>query len=48
MTEEPISEDEITSNTEYTNKILDISNNIIVFDLLNKDKTKEIESGEKE
>ena len=48
LTEEPILEDEITSNTEYTNKILDISNNIIVFDLLNKDKTKEIESGEKE
>ena len=48
LTEEPISEDEITSNTEYTNKILDISNNIIVFDLLNKDKTKDIESGEKE
>ena len=47
LTEEPISEEEIISNTEYTNKLLDISNNIIVFDLLNKDKTKEIESGEK-
>ena len=47
LTEEPISEEEIISNTEYTNKLLDISNNIIVFDLLNKDKTKEIESGER-
>ena len=44
LVEEAISEEEINSNTEYTNKLLDISNDIIVFDLLNKDKNKE--SGE--
>lgn len=41
LVEEAISEEEINSNTEYTNKLLDISNDIIVFDLLNKDKDKE-------
>ena len=41
LSEEPITEEEITNNTEYTNKLLDVSNNIIVFDLLNKDKNKE-------
>ncbi len=46
LSEEPISEEEIASNTEYTNKLLDISNDIIVFDLLNKDKNEDIESGE--
>jgi len=46
LSEEPISEDNINSNTEYTNKLLDISNDIIVFDLLNKEKNKEIGSGE--
>jgi len=45
LVEEAISEEEINSNTEYTNKLLDVSNDIIVFDLLNKDKNKE-ESGE--
>ena len=44
LVEEAISEEEINSNTEYTNKLLDISNDIIVFDLLNKNKNKE--SGE--
>ena len=34
LTEEPITEEEITNNTEYTNKLLDVSNNIIVFNLL--------------
>ena len=38
LSEEPITEEEINSNTEYTNKILEISNDIIVFDLLNKEK----------
>ena len=33
-----ISEEYIKNNTEYTNNLLDISNNIIVFDLLNKNK----------
>ena len=45
LVEEAISEEEIASNTEYTNKLLDVSNDIIVFDLLNKNKNKE--SGEK-
>ena len=44
LVEEAISEEEINNNTEYTNKLLDISNDIIVFDLLNEDKNKE--SGE--
>lgn len=42
LTEEAISEEEIASNTEYTNKLLDVSNNIIVFDLLNEEKNKEL------
>ena len=46
LTEEPISEEDISANNEYTNKLLDVSNNIIVFDLLNKDKNKDMESGE--
>jgi len=41
LSEEEISEEEINSNTEYTNKLLEVSNDIIVFDLLNKDKEKE-------
>ncbi len=41
LSEEPISEEEITNNTEYANKLLDVSNDIIVFDLLNEDKNKE-------
>ena len=45
LVEDVISEEEISKNTEYTNKLLDVSNDIIVFDLLNKDKNKE-ESGE--
>ncbi len=40
LSEEPITEEEITNNTEYTNKLLDISNDIIVFDLLNEEKNK--------
>lgn len=46
LVEEAISEEEINNNTNYTNDLLDISNDIIVFDLLNKDKNKESESGE--
>jgi len=41
LVEEAISEEEINNNTEYTNKLLEVSNDIIVFDLLNKDKEKE-------
>ena len=42
LTEEPISEEEISKNTDYTNKLLDVSNNIIVFDLLNEEKNQEL------
>lgn len=41
LSDNPISEEEISQNSEYTNKLLDVSNNIIVFDLLNEDKNKE-------
>ena len=33
------SDDYISENSKYTEKLLDVSNNIIVFDLLNKDKS---------
>ncbi len=48
LTEEAISEQEISDNTEYTNKLLDVSNDIIVFDLLNETKNKETQNKEKE
>ncbi len=38
LTQEAISEEYIKKNTEYTNTLLDVSNNIIVFDLLNTEK----------
>ena len=38
LVNEAISEEEINKNTEYTNKLLDVSNNIIVFDLLKENK----------
>ena len=38
LTQEAISEEYIKSNTDYTNSLLDVSNNIIVFDLLNEKK----------
>lgn len=38
LTDQPISEEEIKNNTEYANKILDVSNNIITYDLLNPEK----------
>jgi len=40
LSEEPITEEEIANNTEYANKLLDVSNDIIVFDLLNEEKNK--------
>ena len=43
LSEEEISEEQINNNTDYTNKLLEVSNDIIVFDLLNKDKNKEKE-----
>ena len=41
LSEEIITEEEINKNTDYTNNLLDVSNDIIVFDLLNPDKEKE-------
>ena len=38
LSDQPITEEEITSNTDYANRLLDVSNNIIVFDLLNPEK----------
>lgn len=43
LSEEEITEEEITNHTEYTNQLLDVSNDIIVFDLLNEDKRKAME-----
>lgn len=40
LTDNPISEEEISKNNEYAEKLLNVSNNIIVFDLLKQDKTK--------
>ena len=36
LSEQVITEEEIANNSEYANKLLDVSNNIIVFDLLNE------------
>ena len=41
LTDEAVSEEEIKKNSEYANKLLDVSNDIIVFDLLKKDQTDE-------
>ena len=38
LSDEPITEEEINKNSEYANKLLDVSNDIIVFDLLNENK----------
>ena len=38
LTQEAISEEYIKNNTDYANSLLDVSNNIIVFDLLNENK----------
>jgi phosphoglycerol transferase MdoB-like AlkP superfamily enzyme len=43
LTDEAITEEEITNNTAYANKLLDVSNNTIVFDLLNKEKNTDLE-----
>lgn len=43
LTEEEITEEEITNNVEYTNKLLDVSNNIITFDLFNPEKNLSLE-----
>ena len=36
LSDQVITEEEIANNSEYANKLLDVSNNIIVFDLLNE------------
>ncbi len=43
LSDEPITEEEIKENNEYANNLLDVSDDIIVFDLLNEDKEKEKE-----
>ena len=50
LIEEPVTEEEIKKNNEYASKLLDVSNDIIVFDLLKEDQTDEnrvIENQEK-
>ena len=42
LTDQPITEQEIKDNTEYANKILDVSNDIISYDLLNPEKNMNI------
>ena len=41
LTEEPVTEEEIKKNNEYASELLDVSNDIIVFDLLKEDQTDE-------
>ena len=41
MTDKPVTEEEIKKNNEYASQLLDVSNDIIVFDLLKKDQTDE-------
>ena len=50
LTDEAVSEEEIRKNNEYASNLLDVSNEIIVFDLLKEDQTDEnrvIENQEK-
>ena len=50
LTDKAVSEEEIKKNSEYASKLLDVSNEIIVFDLLKEDQTNEnrvIENQEK-
>lgn len=50
LTNEAVSEEEIKKNNEYASNLLDVSNDIIVFDLLKEDQTDEnrvIENQEK-
>ena len=43
LTEGEITEEEISNNSEYTNRLLDVSNNIIVFNLFNTDNEELVE-----
>ena len=45
LTNKPINQEEIKRNTEYANKLLDVSNDIIVFNLLKENTTKEGNNG---
>ena len=50
LTDKPVTEEEIKKNNEYASSLLDVSNDIIIFDLLKKDQTDEnkvIEAQEK-
>jgi hypothetical protein len=46
LSDEAITEEEITYYTEYANKLLDVSNNMIVFDLLNEDNNNDTDTEE--
>ena len=48
LNEQPVSEEYIKNNTDYTNKILDVSNNIITFDLLNEEKNNNLNNNSTE
>ena len=48
LDDQPISEEEIKTNMDYTNKLLDVSNNMISFDLLNEDKNATLNKGSDE
>ena len=43
LTDGEITEEEISKNSEYTNRLLDVSNNIIVFNLFNTDNEELVE-----
>ncbi len=45
LNKNPINQEEVQANTEYTNKLLDVSNDIIVFDLLKNKAVKEDNNG---
>ena len=46
LTDQAITEEEIARNMNYTNRLLEVSNNIITFDLLNSEKNSHIDSDE--
>ena len=45
LTEEEITEEEISNNVEYANRVLNVSNNIITFDLFNPEKNLSLKEG---
>ena len=45
---EEIEEDYISKNTEYANKLLDVSNNLIVYDLIKRKDEQDLDTQSKE